>query len=147
MFRSPILTVLLLMAVLLLAMGTARAELSPQLAAPPETLADAFLTGLVERVPLSPQERAAVRLVLIEQIKRRQDVVRARLAATPGRAGMLALRQDLGELNRETDAKLAAILPPEKMAAVGAYREERRQQVRRNLEETHSRQQQAQRGE
>jgi hypothetical protein len=138
--RSPFLTVLLIFVTLLLASGIVRAELPPQLTASPETLADGFLKDLARRVSLTPQERAAVRPILIEQSKKRQDVARARLAASPGMAGMLALRQDLSEITRETDARLAAVLPPEKMAAVRACRDERRQQAR-------SRQLQAQKGE
>lgn len=130
MSRSPYLTAVLFIIVLLLAAVSARAGVSSRLAASPETLADTFLAGLAGRVALSPEERAAVRPILIEQMGKRQELVRVRLAATPGMAGMLALRKDLRAITRETDAKLSAVLPPEKMEAVKAFREERLQQAR-----------------
>ena len=69
-----------------------------------------------------------MRPILIEQTKKRQDMARARLAATPGIAGMKALRDDLRHINQETDARLAAVLPPDKLAAYTRYRDERREE-------------------
>lgn len=134
MLRNPFpITVLVLLALILSATGARAVELPPQLAVPPEEQAEAFLKGVSARVALTPQEVAAVRPILVEQTRKRQEVVRARLAANPGMVGMLALREDMRALGQETDDKLAAVLPPEKMAAVRAFREERRQQARSQL--------------
>ena len=106
------------------------ADVPPQLDTPPEVLVDGFLKGLSARVQLTPQELANVRPILIEQTQKRQAMARSRLAATPGLAGMKALRDDLRQIGRETDARLAAVLPPDKLAAVKAYREERREEAK-----------------
>lgn len=136
MRRYPIPLALFVLAVLLVAASSVwAAELPPQLAIPPETLTDEFLKGLTNRVALTPQELAAVRSILIEQTQKRQDMARARLAANPGMAGMIALREDMQALGKETDARLADVLPPEKLAAVRAYRDERRQEMRSQLEQ------------
>lgn len=135
MHQTPILCALLVIVLLALAAGTGQAvELSPQLSRPPEVLVDAFLEGVAGRVALSPEEHAAVRSLLIEQTKKRQEIARARLAANPGRAGLLALREDMRALSRETDTKLAAVLPPEKVAILSAYRDELRQQARARVQ-------------
>lgn len=133
MIRSPFVTALLFAAVLLLAASGVRAELPSQRAIPPEQQVDMFLTGLARHVAISPPEQAAVRPILIEETQKRQAMVRARLAVTPGVAGMWALRNDLRGIVQETDARLAAILPPEKMTAIQAYRQERRQQALEHL--------------
>jgi hypothetical protein len=133
LLRSPLVTALLFAAVLLLAASGVRAELPSQRTLPPEQQADEFLKGLAPRVALTPEEHAAVRPILVEQLKRRQDIVRARLAINPGVAGMQALREDLRGIARETETRLAAVLPPAKMAAVRAYWEERRQQALQSL--------------
>lgn len=132
MRNKAFVTVLLLAAVLALAAtsGVHAADLPPQLTMPPEKLTDEFLRGLSARVSLTPQETAAVRAILVEQTRKRQEIARGRLAANPGMAGMLALRDDMRALSQETDARLAAVLPPEKMAAVRAYRDERREAFR-----------------
>ncbi|MEA4858545.1 MAG: hypothetical protein AAGU21_09655 [Solidesulfovibrio sp.] len=131
MRNKPIVTVLLVLAVLALAAASGRAaELPPQLTVPPETLADEFLRGLSGYVALSPEELAAVRPILVEQTRKRQEIARARLAANPGLAGMLALREDMRAVTRETDTKLAAILAPEKLERIRAYREQRRDQAK-----------------
>lgn|GEM_PF-2608953 len=109
---------------------TARAERPPQLSVPPETLVDEFLSGAAARVRLTPQETAVVRPILIEQTRKRQETARARLAAHPGMAGMVGLRDDMRKIGRETDVRLASVLPPDKLAAIQAYREERREQAR-----------------
>ncbi|OLN24935.1 hypothetical protein DVDV_3765 [Desulfovibrio sp. DV] len=106
------------------------ADVPPQLDTPPEVLVDGFLKGLSSRVQLTPQELANVRPILIEQTRKRQNMARSRLAATPGLAGMKALRDDLHQIGRETDARLATVLPPDKLAAVKAYREERREEAK-----------------
>jgi hypothetical protein len=126
-------TALLFAAVLLLAASSVRAELPSQPAIPPEEQVEAFLKGLARHVALSPQEQAALRPILLEETRKRQAMVRARLAVNPGVAGMLALRDDLRGIARETDARLAAVLPPEKMTAVQAYGQERRQQALEHL--------------
>jgi Spy/CpxP family protein refolding chaperone len=125
-------TALLVVAVLALAAasGVHAADLPPQLTMPPEKLTDEFLRGLSSRVSLTPQETAAVRAILVEQTRKRQEIARGRLAANPGMAGMRALRDDMRALSQVTDARLAAVLPPEKMAAVCAYRDERRKAFR-----------------
>jgi len=134
--RYPIPLALFVLAVLFVAVsGVRAAELPPQLAIPPETQADEFLKGLANRVVLTPQEVAAVRPILIEQIQKRQDTARARLAANPGMVGMMALREDMRALGKETDARLAEVLPPDKMAVIRAYRDERRQEMRSHLEQ------------
>lgn len=120
-----------LSAVLLLAALPARAaELPAALDTPPEALVDGFLKGLAARVRLTPQETTAVRPILIEQTRKRQEMARARLAATPGLAGVQALREDMRRIGRETDERLATVLPPDKLAAVKAYRDERRDEAK-----------------
>ncbi|WP_428561838.1 MAG: hypothetical protein ACP59X_19855 [Solidesulfovibrio sp. DCME] len=131
MRNKPIVTALLVLAVLALAAAAGRAaELPPQLTTSPETLADQFLRGLSGQVTLSPEELAAVRPILVEQTRKRQEIARARLAANPGLAGMLALREDMRAVTKETDVKLAAILPPDKMEKIRAYRERRREEIK-----------------
>lgn len=133
---KALLTKALAIAVLLLAVASCvhAAELPAQLSQPPEKLADAYLRDVAAHVALSPKEKAAMRPILIEQTKKRQDIARARLATNPGMAGMLALRKDLRALAAETDAKLAAVLPPEKMTQVRAYREERLKAARARVQ-------------
>jgi hypothetical protein len=116
MRATPFLTVLLILAVLALAAATGHAaDTSPGLADSPEQQVDAYLRDLSARIALSPEETAAMRPILIAQAAKRQDLARARLAANPGMAGMLALREDMRAVTRETDDKLAAVLSPEKM--------------------------------
>ena len=89
MHQTPILCALLVIVLLALAAGTGQAvELSPQLSRPPEVLVDAFLEGVAGRVALSPEEHAAVRSLLIEQTKKRQEIARAR--ASGGRAALIS---------------------------------------------------------
>jgi hypothetical protein len=122
---------LVLSACLILACLPVRAaDVPAQLDAPAETLVDAFIKGLSARVQLSPQDLSAMRPILIEQTKKRQDMARARLAATPGIAGMKALRDDLRRIAQETDDRLAAVLPPDKLAAYKNYRDERREEAK-----------------
>lgn len=133
MHNKSMVATLVILAMLTLALAAATghaAELPPQLTMPPEQLADEFLHGLTQRVELSPQELAAVRPILVEQTKKRQEIARARLAANPGMAGMMALRDDMRAVGKETDAKLSAVLPPDKMEKVRAYREQRREQAK-----------------
>ncbi|EFL49128.1 putative secreted protein [Solidesulfovibrio fructosivorans JJ]] len=133
---KALLTRALAAAVLLLAMASSvhAAELPAQFSQPPEKLADAFLRDLAAHVALTPQEKAAMRPILIEQIKKRQDLARTRLAANPGMVGMVALRLDLRSLAGETDARLAGVLPPEKMTRVRVYREERLKAARARVQ-------------
>lgn len=131
MRNQPIITALLVCAVLALAMATGHAApLPPGLDRSPEEMVDGFLRGLSSRVMLTPQEKAAIRPILVEQTKKRQDIIRARLAANPGRAGLRALRDDMLALTRETDTRLSAVLPPAKMEKLRAYRQERLEQAR-----------------
>jgi hypothetical protein len=128
--HSPLLTILLLAAVLLLAATVSRAEDFRPGSVPPEAQVEHFLSGLSSRVALTPAETASVRPILLEQARKRQALVRARMGSgKPGAAGMLALRDDLRALAKETDGKLAAVLPPSKMAAMRAYTEERRKEA------------------
>ena len=90
-------------------------------ALPPEAVAEEFIKGLSARVTLTPEETAAVRSILVDQVKKRQELFRSRVAEKSGAAGLLALRDGLRALQREADAKLAAVLPPVKMAAVRHY--------------------------
>ncbi|MHC1791640.1 hypothetical protein [Solidesulfovibrio sp.] len=113
-------------ALVMAALPVRAAEIPAALDTPPEVLVDGFLKGLTTRVQLTPPELAAVRPILIEQTRKRQDMARSRLAATPGLPGMKALRDDLRHIGQETDARLAAILPPDKLAAIQAFREETR---------------------
>ncbi|WP_300161422.1 hypothetical protein [Solidesulfovibrio sp.] len=122
---KPCLTALLFMAVLALAAAAGHAGEPPsRWSLPPEQAADAYLRDLTAQVPLTAEELAAVRPILVEQTIKRRDVARARLAVNPGLAGVLALREDMRAVSRETDDKLAAVLPPEKMEQVRAYREQ-----------------------
>ena len=115
---------------LLTALPVGAAGMPAALDTPPEVLAEGFLKGLAASVTLTPQELAAVRPILIEQTRKRQELARARLAATPGLAGMRALRDDMRHIGQETDARLAAVLPPDKLAAVKAYRDQRRAEAK-----------------
>jgi len=115
---------------LLTALPAPAADVPAALDTPPEILVDGFLKGLAARVRLTPQELAVVRPILIEQTQKRQETARARLAVTPGLAGLQALRDDMRRLGRETDDRLAAVLPPEKLAAIQAFREERRAEAK-----------------
>ena len=116
--------------VLLTALPARAADMPAALDIPPETLVDGFLKGLTARVSLTPQEMAAVRPILIEQTRKRQETARARLAATPGLAGMKALRDDMRRIAQETDQRLATVLPPDKLAAINAFRTERRTEAK-----------------
>jgi hypothetical protein len=131
-FRTAFL-VLILLAVA--ATGLWAAELPPQLAMPPEAQADAFLKGLSGRLALTPQELAAMRPILVEQAAKRQALVRAHMGSGPGMSGALALRQEMRKLGQETDSRLAALLPPDKMAVVRAYQKERREEIRAKVTE------------
>lgn len=123
--------VLVLSAFLILSCLPVRAaDVPTQLDTPPDTLVDGYLKGLTVRVQLTPEELSAVRPILIEQTQKRQTMARARLAATPGLAGLKGLRDDLRQIGQETDARLATVLPPAKLAAVKAYREERRAEAK-----------------
>ncbi len=133
MRRCPALTVLLIIVTLLLAAGRVRAELPPQLTLPPEILADAFLQGLSARIALTPEEIATIRPILVEQADKRQALVRSRLSGNPGLSEMRALRDDLRAIGQEAEAKLAAVLPPDKLAVLKAYQGERRQELRGHL--------------
>jgi hypothetical protein len=113
---TPFFTVLLILAVLALAAATGHAadgSMGP--ADSPAQQVDVFLRDLSARLALTPEETAAMRPILVAQAAKRQDLARARLAANPGMAGMLALREDMRAVTRETDEKLAFVLPPEKM--------------------------------
>ena len=116
--------------VLLTARAAPAAELPSALDTPPEILVDGFLRGLTARVRLTPQELAVVRPIPIEQTQKRQETTRARLAAMPGLAGMTALRDDMRGIARETDDRLAAVLPPDKLAAIRAFRDQRRAEAK-----------------
>ena len=118
--------------VLLTALPARAADMPAALDIAPETLVDGFLKGLTARVSLTPQELTAVRPILIEQTRKRQETARARLAVTPGLAGMMALRDDMRHIARETDQRLAAVLPPDKLAAIEAFRTERRAEAKAN---------------
>ena len=111
---------------LLTAQPARAAEVPAILDTPPEILVDGFLKGLTAQVNLSPQELATVRPILIEQTRKRQETARARLAVTPGLAGIEALRDDMRRIAQETDQRLATVLPPDKLAAIEAFRTERR---------------------
>lgn len=134
MSRSPLLTALLVVMALLLAFGAGHAREPGDRGPAPEQLAASFLDGVSRRVVLTPGEHAAALAILTEQAAKRQEVVRARLAAHPGATGMMALRHDLQRLARETDARLAGVLPPEKMTIVREYRDSLKQQALRRLE-------------
>lgn len=110
--------------VLLTALPARAADMPAALDIAPETLVDGFLKGLTARVSLTPQEVSAVRPILIEQTRKRQEMARARLAVTPGLAGMKALRDDMRRIAQETDQRLATVLPPDKLAAIEAFRAE-----------------------
>lgn len=116
--------------VLVTALPARAADMPAALDVPPETLVDGFLKGLTARVYLTPQEVSAVRPILIEQTRKRQETARARLAVTPGLAGMKALRDDMRRIARETDQRLATVLPPDKLAAIEAFRTERRTEAK-----------------
>uniref|UniRef100_I2Q422 P pilus assembly/Cpx signaling pathway, periplasmic inhibitor/zinc-resistance associated protein n=1 Tax=Desulfovibrio sp. U5L TaxID=596152 RepID=I2Q422_9BACT len=132
----PFLTAFLVLAVLAVSGASLRAaELPPQLSITPEAQADAFLQGLSGRLALTPQEMAAMRPILIEQAGKRQALVRAHMGSGPGMSGALALRQEMRKLGQETDSRLAALLPPDKLAVVRAYQKERREEIRAKLTE------------
>ena len=118
-------------ALALLSVLALAAELPPQMSASPEALADGYLRDAAAHVPLTPEETAAMRPILVEQTRKRQELARSRLAANPGMAGMVGLRGDMLRLSEETDARLATVLSPEKLVAFKAYREERRRQAGR----------------
>ncbi|KHK01600.1 hypothetical protein [Desulfovibrio sp. TomC] len=137
MLKNKTLATLIMTAVLVLSaflilscLPVRAADVPTRLDTPPETLVDGFLQGLAARVQFTPQELSAVRPILIEQTRKRQDMARARLAATPGLAGLRGLRDDLRQIGQETDARLATVLPPAKLDAVRAYREERRKEAK-----------------
>jgi len=131
MRQSLLLTALLLAAVLLLAATQSRAQ---QMQPPaPEAVAEKTLHDLSGRIALTPQETAAMRPILTESARKRQDLVRAKLAERSRPRALLGLRDELRAQARETEAQLAAVLPPEKMTAVRAYLDERRQEARARL--------------
>ena len=74
-----------------------------------------------------------MRPILTESARKRQDLVRAKLAERSRPRALLGLRDELRAQARETEAQLAAVLPPEKMTAVRAYLDERRQEARARL--------------
>ena len=124
---SPIVTALLLAAVLLLAATSVRAEQVGTRPVPPETIADTVLRDISARIVLTPDERTAIRPILVEQARKRQALLRDRPT------GMRALPKALSALDREADVRLAAVLPPDKLAALQQYRAERRQEMRAQL--------------
>jgi len=131
MRQSLLLTALLLAAVLLLAATQSRAQ---QMQPPaPEAVAEKTLHDLSGRIALTPQETAAMRPILTESARKRQDLVRAKLAERSRPRALLGLRDELRAQARETEAQLATVLPPEKMTAVRAYLDERRQEARARL--------------
>jgi hypothetical protein len=130
MRHSLLLTALLLAAVLLLAATQSRAQMQPPA---PEAVAEKTLHDLSGRIALTPQETTALRPILTEAARKRQSLVRAKLADRPNPRALLGLRDELRAQARETEARLAAVLPPEKMTVVRAYLEERRQEARARL--------------
>lgn len=133
MRQSLLLTALLLAAVLLLAATQSRAQMQPPAPPAPEAVAEKTLHDLSGRIALTPQETTALRPILTDSARKRQALVRATLADRANPRALLGLRDALRALARETEARLAAVLPPEKMTAVRAYREERRQEARTRL--------------
>ena len=133
MNRNPLLTALLVVVALLLAFGAGRAGPLPRQDAPAGQVAAAFLDDLAGQVALTPDEHAAALAIMTEQTAKRQALVQARLAEQSGAAGLMGLRKDLRALAADTDARLAAVLPREKMEIVRAYLEKRRQQARQRF--------------
>lgn len=133
MRQSPLLTALLLAAVLLLAATLSRAQAFPPRPLPPEAVAEKTIRDLADRVALTPGEIDAMRPILVHSIRKRQALVRARMAEKSGAKALLALRDDLRALARDTDARLSAVLPPDTLTAVRAAMEARRKEARARL--------------
>ena len=131
MRQSPLLTALLIVIVLLLATTLSRAETvatpHPDPAAAAQT--EAFLAGLAQRVALTPAELAAVRPILEDNLSRKAQAWRTQAANADTPQGREALKAAFQSINRQTRARLSAVLPLGKLVALGNYLKETREQA------------------
>jgi len=93
------------------------------------TMIEQRLAELAERLSLSPEQEASVRVVLHE------EGAQARKALREAGGDRGSMRRGFRERAMETDRRIEALLREEQKEAYREYREERRREMRQRLQE------------